>query len=296
MPLAASEAHRQAAADVEHLAGDEARFLIEKEAHRLGDIIGGSDAPCRYALNDSAGAWIIARVVDEEGRRLNRAGSYSIDGDAMPREFQRPGARDAMQRRLARGISRPQFLAERRSAGYGRHAAEARASHPRGQHLHALHGGAKVKGQHRIQISQRDIVDGRRPHDTDGIDEPCDDTVPLQDSGDGRPRRIGAGEIDVDPFHEVTVFRRNAIKADDPQTIMGQTPTDGATDVAGAAGYQNIGHAHYSAVDRGKFAVCVYQRKLRRIGLSIFDAADEDAVRAGFNTITHRAENGGESA
>src|SRR3954452_14361621 len=79
-------AHGEPTADVEHLPGDEAGPLVEEEAGRVRDVLGRTDPPDRYGLDDRLRAGGTRRVRAFEQLGGDRAGTERVHGDAVSTE------------------------------------------------------------------------------------------------------------------------------------------------------------------------------------------------------------------
>jgi len=99
--LDADAADARCPANIKSLAVDEAGVFGEEEGGGLGDVFRGADAAGWDGCERGDGAWVVGRVGDFVEFGGDRPGADAVDGDAVRGQFERPGARQANQRRLS---------------------------------------------------------------------------------------------------------------------------------------------------------------------------------------------------
>ncbi len=188
-------------------------------------------------------AWVRGRIVRIGGLeqlRLDRPGADGVDGDAVRRELQRPGAGEADHPRLGGGIGGAQLLAERGAAGDGDDAPLPRRLHGGKRRLRGKDAGAQVDRDHPVEVLDGGLLQRRGRGDAGIVDQP-EDGVLLRDAGERCLRRREVGEVALDETRGRGPGRRLAVENDHGEATREQPLHDGRADAAGAAGDEGGG-------------------------------------------------------
>jgi hypothetical protein len=192
MPL-----YQQAAVDAQHLTSDVRGFGAGQERHRVGDVIGVTDARERDLL-EQLGASRLGEVLGGHVG-VDEAGRHRVDGDAAPRQLlgQRGGEADeAGLRRGVRGLAGVAVLADdRRDVDDATGVLGAQEQDGRGPR--AVERAAEVDLQRALPlvvlVAEEQAVDG----DAGVVDQDVEAAVVLADGLDRLGRRGAVGDVEA---------------------------------------------------------------------------------------------------